>query len=324
MAITDYIPLGGATSPAGGTTDSPIGLFALKMAYEQTMFKEMQQTRSMVANTASRMVELEGYEKRIDRWNKATLQTRQRTQAIGADIGGVDSAETGIRTVVIRPQHFEYPEFFDLRDQMGTLGLMNALVPGGEYQNNVLAAMGRKFDEIFFSEILAAVNLGEGGGTSAYAGTAGNDSLLSDGTTGTGVQPFCMAKAVELVSILQQNDAFYDAYIGIHPIQVAQLFNDTTNRAVSSDFNAMRPLMDGEITRLLGCQWISCTQVPGSASQHRVYGWNSNAMVCGMGRQEAFVRNVPSRGNTELVYHGAFYGAVRVDDLGVTSVNNSD
>jgi len=173
MAITDYISSTLPGAHPGASTDAPIGLFALKVAYEQTMVKEMQQTRSLVANTAARQVELEGYEKRIDRWNKATVQQRTRSGFIGDDVGGTASAETGIRTVVIRPQHWEYPEFFDQRDQMGTLGLLNALVPGGAYQENVLGALGRKFDSIFFTEFDANVNLGEGGGTAAFAGTTG-------------------------------------------------------------------------------------------------------------------------------------------------------
>lgn len=334
MAITDYISSALAGAHPGASTDAPIGLFALKVAYEQGMLKEMQQSQSMVANTAARMITLEGYEKRIDRWNKATLQQRTRAGFIGDDVGGVASAETPIRTVVIRPAHWEHPEFFDQRDQMGTLGLLNALVPGGEYQRNVLAAMGRKFDSIFFTEMIADVNLGEGGGTSAYAGTTVNPFLDADGTTETTVTGFNMAKAIQLISVLQQNDAFYNAYVGIHPIQVRQLFEDTTNRAISSDFNVLRPLMDGEVTRLLGAQWIMCTEVPSvtdvdsstasNQAGHRVFAWNSNAMVSGMGRQEAWVRQAVSRGNTELVYHGAFLGAVRTDDLGVTYVNCLD
>lgn len=335
MAITDYISatLPGA-SPAAAT-NSPISLFALKMAYEQGMLKQMQQPRSLIALSAARQTTLEGYEKRIDRWNKTTLQQRMRTAFIGDDVGGVASKETGIRTVVIRGQHWEHPEFFDMRDNLGTMGMLNAMVPGGAYQENVLAALGRKADSVFLTELIASVQLGDGGGSSSFSGTVSDGTRGSNnGTSSTAVTTFNFAKAIDLINVLQRNDAFYDVHVAIHPIQVQQLFNDTTNRATSFDYNSARPLMSGEVTNLLGARWIMSTEVPavadidsvttGSQAGHRVYAWNANAMVFGMGRQEAWAKQVVSRGNTELVYHGAFLGAVRVDDLGVTYVNCID
>lgn len=342
MAIPDYL---GNVSPdlpgtwPGASTDAAYINF-LKLAYSEEMFLQMQQIRGKAAGTATRQIVLEGYEKRIQRWGKATLQQRTRGALIGDDVGGVASAETPTQTVVIRGVPWEYPEFFDRRDQLGFLGMMNALTSGA-YQQNVLASMNRKADSVFFTEIDNTVQVGvENGGTLTYAadgGTTVSARMKQDGTDhATVATSFNQRKALELLANLQANDAFTgpgDNYLALHPIQLKHIFTQASINVTSADFNALRPLMSGEVTQYLGFTWIMSTEIPviddvdttsaGDQAGHAVFAWNRNAVVTGRGREEASVNYIADR-TSDLLFHGAFFGAVRVDGLGVSRVLNQD
>jgi hypothetical protein len=102
----------------------------------------------------------------------------------------------------------------------------------------------------------------------------------------------------------------------------------------SGDFNTLRPLMAGEVTKYLGMTWVMSTEIPqvddvdtataGEGVGHYVYAWNRSAMANGYGQPRNWVKEVPLRGDTMLVYQGAFFGALRTDGTGVARVLCSD
>lgn len=336
MPIVDNLPSSPGGWPGIATPVNVPIIDALRMTYENTMLLQMQQIESIATRAAARQTELRGYEKRIDRWNKTSLQQRARGAFIGDDVtGGVAAKNTGIRTVVIRGQHWEHPEFFDLRDDVGLDGFLSAMVPGGSYQQNVLAAMEQKADNIFFNAstgIDGTVQLGDGGGSAANNIVTVSHLIGNDGVDSTVATQFNVGKAIALIIQLQTNNAWRrgEMWVALRPIQVRQVLNDPLNRITSADFNTLTPLMSGEVQNFLGARWIMCNEIPtvadadpssaGSQAGAKVYAWNSQALTWGRGRETSWTKDVASRGETILVYHGAFFGVVRTDDLGVTTV----
>jgi len=340
MAIVDNLIPGPAVTGAwpGNTVlneDVP-SVSLMRMVYEQTMLVEMQQMVSVATRAAARQTELRGYEKRIDRWDQTTVAQRARGRFIGGDVtGGVDSIDTPIRTVVIRGEHWEHPEFFDLRDDVGTDGFLSAMVPGGAYQQNVLAAMEQKADSIFFNAstgLDGTVTLGDGAGTSTLpAGNRVDERTSNDGTIATVATAFNVGKAIAMITQLQTNNAFKrgETWLALTPRQLGDCMNDPLNRLTSNDFNALRPLMDGEVSQFMGARWILSTEIPVVADVDatvasaqvgaKVYAWNSMAVTWGRGRETTWTRDVASRGETILAYSGAFFGVVRTDDNGVVT-----
>jgi len=309
----------------------------LRMTYENTMMVEMQSMESVATRAAARQTELRGYEKRIDRWNKTAVQQRARGAFIGDDVtGGVAAQDTGTRTVVIRGEHWEHPEFFDLRDDVGTDGFLEAMVPGGAYQMNVLAAMEQKADAIFYAGLDGTVTLGDGGGSATNNIVVVSHLVGNDGLNSTVATQFNVGKAVALITTLHNNNAFKrgDNWLALKPLQLKSILNDPLNRLTSADFNGLQPLMSGEVVNFLGAHWILSTEIPSVADADpssvgleagaKVYAWNSSAVTWGRGRETTWTKDVASRGETILAYSGAFFGVVRTDDLGVTTTLCND
>lgn len=335
MVIVDNLPASPGGWPGAATPVNVPIIDALRMTYENTMMVEMQQMESIATRAAARQTELRGYEKRIDRWNKTTTQQRARGAFIGDDVtGGVAAADTGIRTVVIRGQHWEHPEFFDMRDDVGTDGFLSAMVPGGPYSENVMASMEQRADSIFFDAstgIDGTVQLGDGGGAAANNIVTVSHLVGNDGVNSTVATAFNVGKAIAMITTLHNNNAFRrgNVWMALKPTQLGQVLNDPANRITSADFNLLQPLMSGEVVQFLGARWILSTEIPavadadpsssGSQAGAKVYAWNSMAVTWGRGKETTWVRPVTSRGETMLAYSGAFFGVVRTDDLGVTT-----
>ena len=336
MAIVDNLPSSPGDWPGGATPVNVPIIDLLRMTYENTMLIEMQSMMSIATRAAARQTELRGYEKRIDRWNVTATQQRARGAFIGGDLsGGVPAADTGTRTVVIRGQHWEHPEFFDLRDDVGTDGFLSAMVPGGPYQMNVAAAMEQRADAIFFDAstgLDGTVQLGDGGGSASNNIVTVSHLVGNDGINSTVATQFNVGKAIALITTLHNNNAFRrgEVWLALKPLQLQSILNDPANRITSADFNLLQPLMTGEVAQFLGARWILTTEIPavadadpsstGTEAGAKVYAWNSSGVTWGRGRETTFTKDVASRGETILAYSGAFFGVVRTDDLAVTTV----
>jgi hypothetical protein len=347
LAIPDYIPSTPGVWP--GASADALYINFLRLAYIDEMLLRMQQTVPKAAGTATRQVELTGYETRVERWGKATLQQRARGALIGVGpvgvVGpggtvtiGVASAETPTQTIVIVGEPWEYPEYFDVRDQLGLRGRLNALTSGA-YKENVMASFNRKADTIFFQNFAANVSAGtEAGTTLTYTGDGGTtvgEAVKSDGlpVASGSVTSANTAKIAAGHGQMMLNDAFtgpQDNFIGIHATQLTQLFQETTSgtRLTSGDYNALRPLMNGEVTTYMGHTWITTNEIPlvadigtsaGTQAGHYIYFWNRNAMISGRGVTLAQANYVPER-TSELLYQSAFLGTSRVDGTGLTRV----
>lgn len=347
MAIPDYIPSSPGTWP--GASADALYLNFLRLAYSDEMLLRMQQRVAKVAGTATRQIELTGYETRVERWGKVTLQQRQRGALIGTAFGnvigpggsvtvGVASAETPTQTIVVVGEPWEYPEYFDVRDQLGLKGRLNALT-SGTYKENVLAGMNRKQDTIFFQNFAATVSAGtEAGTTLTYAadgGTTVGEAVKADGSVlaNGSVTSANVAKVAVGLSQMQTNDAWTgpsDNFLAIHPTNLGTMFQSLTagGSMTSGDYNLLRPLMDGQVTMFLGHTWIMTTEVPavadigttaGTQAGHYIYMWHRDAFVCGKGQLRTEAHYVPER-TSELLYQGGIFGTSRVDGTGCTRI----
>ena len=95
----------------------------------------------------------------------------------------------------------------------------------------------------------------------------------------------------------------------------------------------LQPLMSGEVVQFLGARWTLSTEIVtedadpvtvGTQIGAKVFAWNSAAVTWGRGRETTWTKDIASRGETILAYSGAFFGVVRTDDLGVTTVLSPD
>lgn len=339
MAITDYIPSSLPGDWPGPSTDAPY-VALLRVGYEDMMATRMQEYKATASKFCSRQVKLKGYETRIGRWGKATTVQRARAGFIGDDVtGGAPAAETPVNTYVIRGQFWEHPEYFDLRDEVGLMTLVSALTDA-TYKRNVLADLDRRGEAAFYAALTADQPVGDGGANETFAAGGGvkiSGSLKSTGAFDTVVTKAHHRKLVELMSRMQVNDAWKqpgESYFSLHPIQFRQLLLESSTPFTSGDYNALRPLMNGQETSYLGMTWVMTTNVPavadvdtnsgGSQAGHLMYAWNKMAVAAGYGQPRSWIRDIHVRGDTVLVYQSAFVGGARLDATGVTYTECQD
>lgn len=334
--IVDYLT--NANWPGTSATSAPdqnLYTDLFKLAYGAAMRHQMQQTESVLSGTTM-FERIEGYEKRLDRWNKVILSQRDRGVALGDDIGPEAYDESSVDNVVLVPQFWEFKEIFDFRDRVG---LMRRLAPEGTYFRNVIAGFNRKRDNVIATAFDATVTLGDGSGTRVFpAANEVDGTMAKDGSVaGATVSKMNVAKLIEARHIIEANDGVQGTmYCAIHPIQVKHMLQDDTNsgRLVSADFNALRPLMSGEVTNFLGFTFKMTTEIPavtdidatsgGNQAGHHVFCYSDQSMV--YGDDEMFIRQeqLGIRGYSWQFFHSLGLGAVRIDDNGVSRIPCQD
>lgn len=275
-----------------------------------------------------------------------------------AQTGNKPYSETLTERRTVLPEYHEFAELFDPRDEPA---LMRAIRPDSNYLMNVAAAFSRKKDSIIVSAFdgnakiqgsdrsfaydVDAAHGGDGSGTATGLpagtigkaaeddsfGTAGlyaSDILLADTSA---AKKIAVTDLVAAREVLEQNGAINPGdpvYIAIHPAIARNLLADTN--LTSYDFNAIRPLVSGEITNFLGCEFRMTNQISSgtvnvgytdgtpdevaTATGYYTYVYTRSSMVFGMA-QDMSVRfdELPQRGYALQAFHSLGLGAVRMD-----------
>ena len=207
-----------------------------------------------------------------------------------AQTGNKPYSETLTERRTILPEFHEFAELFDPRDEPA---LMRAIRPDSNYLMNVAAAFARKKDEVihaalsgtagvvgstnghtFIEDISVAQGGGEAGSASATsappAGSIGagmttvNYSLGANTVdVGEATSTLSVADLIAGRQILEQQGAINPGdpvYVAMNPAVARYLLQDSN--LTSYDFNAIRPLMSGEIANFLGCEFRLSTEIP--------------------------------------------------------------
>lgn len=173
------------------------------------------------------------------------------------------------------------------------------------------------------------------GGLAAHGLYAATIDLDAGSTDIIGVTDLVAAR-----SVLEQNGAINpgdQVFVIMHPSVARNLLADTT--LTSYDFNAVRPLMSGEVTNFLGmefrmtnqlasevvdCSYDASTNTVSTATGHYTYVYAQSSMVFGMA-QDMAVRfdELPERGYSLQVFHSLGLGAMRMDPKKIVRIGSA-
>ena len=284
-----------------------------------------------------------------------------------AQTGNKAYSETLTERRTVLPEFHEFAELFDPRDEPA---LMRAIRPDSNYLMNVAAAFARKKDEVIHSALsgtagvvgstgghtfIEDISVAQGGGEtgSASATSAPPAGSIGAGMTtvnyslgantvdvGTATSTLTVADLVVGRQILEQQGAINpgdQVYVAMNPAVARYLLQDET--LTSYDFNAIRPLMSGEIANFLGCEFRISTEIPTNITVDMmtssdtaitpsadnggsyVYMYTRSSMVFGMA-QDMSVRfdELPQRGYALQAFHSLGLGAVRMDPKKVVRI----
>lgn len=217
----------------------------------------------------------------------------------------------------------------DLIDRADKVRTLND--PTNPYTQAFIYGAGRTMDDVLITAMDATVVTGKTGtGTQAFDTTNNllyKDATLQSNGTGSGTAlPLTVAKVLRALSILQANDAPDDDnyFFAVHPSSLRNLLY--TTKVGSQDYNSVRALQEGTLTKWLGFNWKICTRVATSAANiRRNWAYHKSAMEMGLAEEPVFkIDELPSKNYSTQVYARMDIGAVRKQETLVVAVESDE
>lgn len=212
-------------------------------------------------------------------------------------------------------------EWAELIDDLDTVRML--IDPTNDYVVAAAAAMGRKKDSRIITAFDATVTTGE-----EFDGTAAFDTTGYTVTTGyvdsgtSSASNLTLAKVRQAKKILDlSNTPKSDRHFVCGPDQIQALLRDTT--LTSFDYNMIKPLVEGEVDRLLGFQFHTTTLLPITTTTNfrSCFAWHKRAMKLGIGVdvKKRISERADKRYSTQ-VYFCMSIGAVRMSETEVVKI----
>lgn len=196
--------------------------------------------------------------------------------------------------------------------------------PRSAYTVAAASALGRQIDTVVSNSILATAKSGETGSTNVTLGTTSisahvNPTGVATGTAAT--LTFARVKNAKRVLDLEDVE-MEDRYAVISPHALDQLFDST--QATSSDYNAVKALVRGEIDTWLGFKWITSNTLSSSGTISSCFFMQRYAICLALG-SEPMVRT-DQRADLSYswqVYYELNIGAVRLEESRVVQMDTT-
>lgn len=186
--------------------------------------------------------------------------------------------------------------------------------PTNEYTKAGNAALERAKDLIILLAQLAAARTGA---SSSQALTAGQQ--IAAGGTGMTKPKLIQAKKLFRINECDEfaGEELYMAYTGE---QLEDLLNQT--EPTSADYNNVKALVDGQIKRWLGFEWVPTELVPKSGTTRQCRAWAKSGTGLAIGQDiVGRIGEDPGKGFNVRVYHKMTMGGVRIEEEKVVQVD---
>lgn len=297
-----------------------------RSGYIDHIYLQAMQLESDLSDTVEH-IELKGALTMIDRYGTPTL-IDGTTRARHADVATDSEIPRDRRSIA--PGYWEYPEYFDARDDVN-LGMMRqAAQPDSQFSRAVLGSFNAQKDLLIVTAFDGLSYAEDGTTTTAFGSDGGSTIDIGYAGGASSSTGLTVDKVIAAAQTLRTNNApkAVPWYHALHPDQVTQLFGDTVNsnpdsRLTSADYNVLRPLQAGEPVFYYGLNWRQCTQIAQEASSafsgdgssgRYSYVYTRPSVAFGMkGSIRVDVSPVKHKGRSILVFHDAIMNATRVD-----------
>lgn len=184
--------------------------------------------------------------------------------------------------------------------------------PSPVLQEAFAAEIGRQID----IKILAALTGTAVAGSGNVALPGGNALAVDYSTTGTN-SALTMNKVRAIVRLFNEAEVDENDRIAVvSPGALQSLLKDNT--VTSSDWNNIKPLVDGSLTRWMGMTWVQSNRLTRAASKDTNVFFHKNALKCAWGNDGLGVytniREVPGKTTDKEIISDVFFGAVRLQE----------
>ena len=270
--------------------------------------QEMSKLRGTVINDT-----VQGEEKFWDQYG--TVDVLERTTRFGDSPINVTPRES--RRLALYA--YESGEPIDSFDRVKTLN-----DPASPIVRRHAQAFARQYDKTIVDALLGTAQVGRKTLTPT-ALPAGQTVAVNDHNfdSGTGNVGLTVGKLIAARNILGNNDVESDTYhIAVTQTQLSNLLAE--DKATSSDYAAIKALVNGEINSFMGFTFhrISTSILPvDSNSYRRVVAYTPDAGVLGIGEDvQAFIDRRADKSFNWYAYMSMFIGATRVEESKVVEI----
>lgn len=192
--------------------------------------------------------------------------------------------------------------------------------PTSKYAEAAAMAMGRAMDDAIVAAADGTAYTGVDGSTS----TAFDTGMIVDVQTvwpgvsaaDTGLN---VAKLIAASKLLGQNDVDPDEekYLITNARQISSILKD--EKLSSHDYNVVRPLVEGNVTRFMGFTIIPCNRIGvDSNGDDKVLFWAKRGMQLGVGKDMTTrIVERPDKNHATQVFASMSIGATRLEEVRV-------
>lgn len=211
---------------------------------------------------------------------------------------------------------------YDIGDLIDNLDMVKTLIdPTNPYVMAQANALGRAIDGEILDAAFGTAYTGEDGSTAVTSGfhTVAVNSWVYG--TGTGNAGLTISKLIEAkVKLLGAEAAEEPLHVALTATDIGALL--ATTEATSSDFSAVKALVNGEINSFLGFNFhrTELVRLNGS-SQRRVVAWAQSGLKLGIGADiRSEVSKRPDKRYSMYAYQSMSVGATRMQELKVCEI----
>ena len=210
---------------------------------------------------------------------------------------------------------YDWADLVDGEDQVRML-----IDPTSQYAEAASMAMGRAIDDAIIAAADGTAYTGVDGSTS----TAFDTNMIVDVQTrwpGVGAADLGLnvAKLLEAAKLLGSNnvDADEEKWCIVNAAQIKSLLMDT--RVSSHDYNAIKPLVNGQIVQFSGFNIIPTERIGvDSNSDHKVLYWAKGGMLLGLGKDiSTRISERDDKNYAKQVFCSMTIGATRMEEARV-------
>jgi hypothetical protein len=210
---------------------------------------------------------------------------------------------------------YDWADLIDNEDQVRML-----IDPTSQYAEAAAMAMGRAIDDAIIAAADGTAYTGQAGGTS----TSFSTGMIVDVTVRwPGVTSddcgLNVAKILEAGKLLGSNnvDPDEEKFMVLNAAQIKSLLMDT--RVSSHDYNAIKPLVSGQVAQFAGFNMIPTERIGVDAnSDHKVLYWAKGGMLLALGKDiSTRISERPDKNYATQVFSSMTIGATRMEEVRV-------
>lgn len=260
--------------------------------------------------------------------NCVTKKPQKSEKEFFEQVGSVSSTEVNTRfpdSPVVNTPHdrrvvtlrkFHLGDFFDSFDEMQTI-----IDPTSDYMQNFRAACNRDRDDVIISTFFGTAYTGKEGTTAVtYPTTASYVVPVNLGGSNVSLTVAKLRKARALLRKFEVDLEREEIYIAVSADEVDNLLSET--QVASSDYNAIKPLVDGNISKFMGFTFVPSERLLLDGSGYRrIPVWAKSGIIQTTGID--YTTRISERADKSFNWYGYArwaFGGIRMEEKKVIEI----